>query len=112
MLELYALSDFSSQWERAKTAFGDTVLTCQLSAIDLLLPHTNEESSLETTPSLKRLLVQAEQTRRTTIGGIRLIPSNWLNILGRVSCIHQSCTFCTTEQSQCHHLLTFFLHSV
>ncbi|KZT11579.1 carboxyesterase [Laetiporus sulphureus 93-53] len=28
MIELYPESDFPSQWERAKTAFGDTVFTC------------------------------------------------------------------------------------
>ncbi|OSX56176.1 hypothetical protein POSPLADRAFT_1160806 [Postia placenta MAD-698-R-SB12] len=28
MIELYPLSDFPSQWERAKRAFGDTVFTC------------------------------------------------------------------------------------
>ncbi|KAG8983449.1 hypothetical protein FRB94_008427 [Tulasnella sp. JGI-2019a] len=29
MIELYPASEFSSQWERAKVAFGDTVFTCQ-----------------------------------------------------------------------------------
>jgi hypothetical protein len=29
MVELYPESDFSSTFERAKTAFGDTVFTCQ-----------------------------------------------------------------------------------
>ncbi|EED78189.1 carbohydrate esterase [Postia placenta Mad-698-R] len=34
MIELYPLSDFPSQWERAKRAFGDTVFTCIQLAFD------------------------------------------------------------------------------
>lgn len=55
--------------------------------------------------------MRAEPTRRTIIGGIRLIPSNWLSILGKVLCIPQSCTFCTMEQSQlCGFTFVSFLH--